>query len=386
MEETNTYTEIYNLKFALTFAKMILFIIIAFLASIVLIEYSRIKDTRMAMSMFTRIAGDYALTASQEVDNLTNNNSFAPANMYNKYEYGEYLNQLGLVVTSNPNDTSLKYAYDILKQDYDRAVSMTLTSDYLDDNLKYTPMSFNLPYISYSVLKSKYKEAMDMMISNYMPNGSPAIFLMDNEKLDVLRDNSGNTHAMCELSFPAVDTYSYNGLSFRAQELDSKTVKAIYGDESYFSSTVLDVLKSLDTEYYKDPRVTYETDASGNEFVDLSATNSSNTHVLIYDISFTSPYYYVTASRILAFGNKNFIFSTGDSFVDTVNSSNGIHCLSDEAVSHYYDNSFKYKIAGQSIDINNTTHKNQLMFCVSYDAGSLIKDIATATFSYTYLS
>ena len=386
MDEPKYLIDIFNLKFAMNFAKMFLFTIVLSIAYLVFAEYTRIQDTCMAMAMFTRIAGNYALTSSQDVDSLTNGSSARDiSDMYNSTEYSNYLNALNEAasVAENPvngSDKSLRYAHNILTQ------SLSVPG-----NSEGTPMSFNLPYLSYNMVNECFNEAMQVMTSGYLCKGTPSI-LMCNGVLESpdgsptynafsFRDNSAlistndlnNEHADKGV-FSYDDGNPDHRMSFRLMKMTPSMQMAIYGSATYLEDNVYKILSELDTHLYEDPRVTA-----------MNAANGGN-YVLVYNIRFTCPYYYITQARLLAFGSNNQGNNgTSNSVVDFINSNNGTYCYK-----RGENGTDKYVF-----DINNPGYHADRRFYKATQPrdGQLcfwLKNsddrYGTADFSYTYLS
>lgn len=391
MNEPKYFLDFFNLKFAIQFAKMFLFIILASLVYLVYAEWVRMQDTQMAMAMFTRIAANYALTSSQDVDELTqaNENEFRRnAIMYNESEYSDFLNKLNSA-SNDTGDRNLTYACSVLN----RAYSLADASN-LDNTLRYTPMSFNVPYLSYDMLIECYRDAMETMVANYNCHGSPSILLCNGN--NNLKDSHGNTHALCDITtFTSYDEYGHSqpfysygshGLGFNVQPMTPVLIRSIYGNEDFYNETVTKVLGSLDPTLYDDPRIIY--DSFGN------ATNENN-YVLVYNLEFNTPYYYITASRLLTFGHvtdtgETVTASNGTSnaVVNTLNGYNGLYCYSrGDNGQPATDNLIYNTSPGHQFYTFAQPRSGQLCFFVEKSSSYGNRGASTsAQFSYTYIS
>ena len=165
-------------KYVTSIAKILLAYMIISLAVIFVFEMSRMRETQETMMMFSRIAGNYALTASQDAGVITASDyvrDYGASKMYSRNEYGIYLEKLKQSADST-GDSSLLFVYNVLYEDYVRACNATY-GEYLDNYLKYTPISFNYPYISKSIIERYYSEALIKMVSNYKCKGRPSAFV-----------------------------------------------------------------------------------------------------------------------------------------------------------------------------------------------------------------
>lgn len=282
------------------FAKVLRTILIVFMLSVataLVVEYSRIRETEKTMVMLARIAGNYALTASQDAGELTGSNrTNAYGNrvrMYNRSEYGSYLDQLDLAsaAAESAGDSTLRFAYEILKADYDRAVAASGGASALDEYLQYTPIAFNLPYISTDMLNDCYEDAMLQMVRNYKCKGTPSVFVADDTLTGSFRTSSG------ELRIVEIDDHSpvYDAgagtIGFNLIELTPELIRSIYGDENYYLDTFEAIFRELDRDLYEELRL-----------ANFDMTSGSTTYIPQYNITFTTPYYYITSSFLFNFG------------------------------------------------------------------------------------
>lgn len=340
------------MKHFVRIAKLLVGTMLILLVSIAIIEYSRLRETQKTMSMFTRIAGNYALTASQGADELIGSNRRAV--MYDKNEYGEYLNRLNDACNALVDDNttkSLRIAYKVLKWDYDRAMSEN--PDNLDSALHYTPLSFNLPYLSYDMTVECYNDAMRTMVREYSCKGRPSIVIAGEGGMS-LTDNTGTV--LPTGSITANGAYNYGGLSFNVVKLDSALIRSIYGNEDYYNNKIVNVFNELETDLFNDYRYTVE--GGGGDM---------NPMIPQYEVSFNTPWYYATESLLLQFGRNASFGGTDSAFVSYVNSSNGSACY------NHNDDGMKWLFG----DKNRRIADGQLLFYA---------ETASANFSYTFLS
>ena len=329
------------MKHFVRIAKMLVGTMLILLASIAIIEYSRLRETQKTMTMFTRIAGNYALTASQGTDELVGSNRRAV--MYDKNEYGEYLNRLNDAcnVMADDNTTkSLRIAYKVLKWDYDRAISEN--PDNLDSELHYTPLSFNLPYLSYDMTVECYNDAMRTMVREYSSKGRPSIVIAGEGGMS-LTDNAGTVLPTGSIS--STGAYAYGGLSFNVVKLDSTLIRSIYGNEDYYNNKIIDVFNELETDLFNDYRYTVEGGGDMNPMIPQ------------YEVSFNTPWYYATESLLLRFGRDASFGGTDSAFVSYDHNDDGMKWLFG--------------------DKNRRIADGQLLFYA---------ETASANFSYTFLS
>lgn len=371
MGDTNYFIDIFNLKFAIKFAKMFLFVMIASLVYLVYAEWMRLQDTQMTMAMYTRIAGNYALTSSQDVDSLTSTDR-SGYTMYEKGEYEAFLSALKKAV-DDFGDPNLVYSYEVLKRSYDLADPSNL-----DGTLRYTPMSFNIPYLSYSMLTQCYNEAMQVMVANYNCHGSPSVLLC-NGKLENL---SNAVQPSCDIKTADSD-YTYGKLNFSVLPLSGDLVRAIYGDEGFFNSKVAEVLGKLDDSLYEDPRVSH----------DSTGYTMSGNRVLAYDISFSTPYYYITGSRLLAFGQvtdtgavRTANNGTPNTVIDTINSYPGLYCFSRGDNGKQQTDEKVYDIHDTTKNFYTSIQPRSGQLCFFVNKSDATSAYGTAHFLYTYLS
>lgn len=282
------------------FVKILRTIVIVFLlliASALVIEYSRIRETEKTMIMLSRIAGNYALTASQDAGELTGdsrvNKLGNQVEMYKRTEYGMYLGQLNMASSAaeSAGDPTLRFAYEILKADFDRAVTVSGGATYLDEYLQYTPIAFNLPYISAEMLEECYEDAMLQMVRDYKCKGTPSAFVAEDTSLGSFRTSHG-TFDIVEINdhTPAYDAGT-NIIGFNLVELTPELIRSIYGNEDYYSDTFEAIFRELDTDMYEELRL-----------INFDAVSGSTTYIPQYNITFTTPYYYITSSFLLNFG------------------------------------------------------------------------------------
>jgi hypothetical protein len=325
--------------------------------SIGIVEYARIKNTRQTMDMFTRIAGNYALTASQGSDDLVDKNLHAT--MYDKTEYRNYLNMLNQAcvdaTAAGYNCKSLEIAYKVLDWDYNRAIS-AMEYGYendMDQYLEFTPLSFNLPYLSSEMTQAAYEYAMTEMVKHYSCKGRPSVFI-DNGS--VRFNTSDGSMTICQLDDNSA-VYNYGDIGFNIVALDDRLIRSIYGNADYYNDKITQVFQKLDASLFEDYRY-------GN------GSYSSDGSIIVipqYNVTFTTPYYYITDSLLLAFGRNASFGGTDSSFVSSINGAKDVYCYnnSDSAFSALYD--------------NDRVRDGQLMM---YMSGGTI---STASFTYEFV-
>lgn len=329
------------MKNFVTITKLLLSYMIITIAVLFVFEYSRMRETQSTMIMFSRIAGNYALSASQDVGRLTNVNRIGRVScMYDKDEYAEYLSSLGQSATDT-GDSSLQFAYELLLMDYNRAVSSAFGSNNLDAYLKYTPMSFNLPYMSKRMLEDCYSEAMLQMVSNYKCNGKPSIFVPTSS-------SHGFNMSNASARVVTIESSGYYGggntLAFDCVPMTKELMRSIYGSEDYYDSKIKNVFSQLDPTMYNDPRfVAFLSGLTSEDF------DSNSVHIPIYRITFNTPYFYITGSSILSFGRPKLFFGTDMTVVSRLISGEDVNAYSDNRVrgnivgSGYYSGAKYYK-------------------------------------------
>ncbi len=281
------------------FTRILKLIIITTVIAIVamgFIEYARIRESQKTMIMFSRIAGNYALTASQDVGELTGDNRHN--GMYDRYEYGVYLSQLDTAASyaETLGDGTLKFASIVLQTDYNNAIGLT-DSQYLDEYLQYTPIAFNLPYISQNMLEECYEDAMLQMVRNYKCNGIPSLFV----------GNDGGNFRISEGDLSVVDISDNspvydNGsdmVGFSLVALDDNLIRSIYGNPDYYRDTFEEIFKNIDRGVYDELRLLNY------------LNNSATTYVPQYNITFSTPWYYVTTVPILCFRPSKMLNTVG---------------------------------------------------------------------------
>lgn len=283
------------------FTSVLQSIVIVALLSIILslvFEYSRIRETEKTMIMFSRIAGNYALTASQDAGELTGDNRVTGAGsrirMYDRVEYDAYLTQLSTAsaAAEAAGDPTLKFAYEILRADYNKAVAVSGGSTHLDEYLQYTPIAFNLPYISTRMLEECYEDAMLQMVRNYKCKGAPSAFVANDNHIGSFRMSTGDFNIVdVDDHTPAYDAGN-SIVGFNLVELTPELVRSIYGNENYYADTFEAIFRELDLEKYEELRL-----------VNFDVTSGTTTYIPQYTITFTSPYYYITSAPIFNFAS-----------------------------------------------------------------------------------
>ena len=342
------------------FVKILRMIVISFLiffVSMFVIEFSRMRESQKTMIMLSRIAGNYALTASQDAGELTRGGR--TARMYDRDEYGYYLEQLGRAATDakNAGDATLSFAYEILKADYDSVAASG--SRYLDAELNYTPIAFNLPYISQSMLEECYNEAMLQMVRNYKCRGIPSLFVA-NDTTGRFRIDSGNLGIVTiDDHSPPYDNGNYM-VGFELVELTGDLIRRIYGDENYYKKTFEDIFSSLDPAMYEELRLAYS-----------NAGPDTTTFIPQYRITFSTPWYYVSSTPILCFRDSPLLTLVGLGNVD-----NRIDSAANTGI--YTRASLRGYSSGEPYYENAFVNEGQLMF----HSDSFV---VTTDFQYTFL-
>lgn len=343
------------------FVKILRMIVISFLiffVSMFVIEYSRMRESQKTMIMLSRIAGNYALTASQDAGELTRGGR--TAGMYARDEYGYYLEQLRIAseAAKAQGDSTLNFAYLILQSDYDRAVTET-GDNYLDEKLNYTPIAFNLPYISQSMLEECYDDAMIQMVRNYKCKGIPSLFVA-NDSSGRFRIDSG------DLSVVTVDDNSPvydNGdriVGFKLVPLDKNLIRSIYGDEDYYKDTFSQIFSSLDPAMYEELRLAF-----------FNIDSDKATYIPQYTITFSTPWYYVSSTPILCFRDSPLL-----TLVGLGNVANRIDSAANTGI--YTRASLRGYSSGEPYYENAFVNEGQLMF----HSDSFV---VTTDFQYTFL-
>lgn len=342
------------------FVKILRMIVISFLiffVSMFVIEFSRMRESQKTMIMLSRIAGNYALTASQDAGELTGNNR--TSGMYARDEYGYYLEQLGKASEDAEalGDSTLNFAYLILKADYDRAVGSG--SYYLDAELNYTPIAFNLPYISQSMLEECYDEAMIQMVRNYKCRGIPSLFVA-NDTTGQFRINSGDLSVVTvNDQSPAYDNGN-NMVGFSLVALDGNLIRSIYGNENYYNDTFSAIFQNLDTDMYEELRLAYFNVGSGN-----------TTYIPQYNITFSTPWYYVSSTPVLCFRDSPLL-----TLVGLGNAENRIQSTTNTGI--YTSTRLSGYSSGDPYYEDAFINEGQLMF-------HLNNFVVTTDFQYTFL-
>lgn len=356
-----------KMKHAVTIAKLFLSYMVISIAVVFAFEISRIRDTQQAMIMFSRIAGNYALTASQDAGYITGTNR--DSIMYDRYEYGEYISMLNSAVAST-SDATLSFATAVLESDYNRACSES-PNDSLDAYLRYTPISFNLPYMSQHMLEECYSEAMVQMVVNYKSKGRPSVFVPASNNYGYNMSYAGGSRIVDIDDGDSNDSY----VKFDVVELNDALITSIYGNKDYYSNSVLEVFKNLDFDMYDDPRIQAYIDAKQSGMVmDIEDTK---TYIPQYNITFTTPYFYITGSSLLQFGRSKLFFGTGGGVANNIHNAEDANVYnSNGAFNNLRDSGYR---VSNPIYSNGIIEEGQLMLHL----GNMC--VAQSTFTYTFL-
>lgn len=370
------------MKHFVNIAKLFTSYIIVTLAVVLIFEASRLRDTRSAMTMFSRIAGNYALTASQDVGRLTNNERIGRVScMYNRDEYKEYIDALGqasIECNGGAGDASLQFIHELLLMDYNRACSEAVGSTNLDPYLKYTPLAFNLPYISKNMLIDCYSEAMIQMVANYKCNGKPSVFVPASSS----NYFNMSSDTPCVVSIEDAGSTGYanetgiygggNTVAFRCVPISDELLTSIYGSTGYYNDNIKNAFSSIDPYLYDDPRFT-----AFIESKNVSDFENSTFYIPMYNIQFTTPYYYITGSSILSFGRQKLFFGTGNAVANAIESSDDLNVYRRERL---YRN-----LRDAGYNVSNPYYGEEMI-----NEGQLMMHMsgmnATSNFEYTFLS
>jgi hypothetical protein len=333
------------------------------------VEIYRLKEATNEMNTYMRIANNYALTATQDISNLSNTSTFANSSnvkttasgeaidMYEVAEYGSYLDALGDASVGN---SFLTAVHVILVDDYNNALSKKAdanggsppsNSSYIDNYLTYTPLSFNLPYISYKAYKSLYLDALGQMVSNSDILGKPAIFLGGSDPEGYLSSN-GQSYSNCSLNTGSggytYEDSSHNKITFYTSALTDADIRRIYGNESGYYEAKSIIANITNDAKYKDIRF----------------MSSSDDIVLpYYNVNVKTNWYYITYSTLLRFTSGDKYMGASDSAFGG-RSANFINSLDSTAVFGTVDS---YKTAKYS---NGEFINGQLMINLHMGSGS----------------
>ena len=363
--------------------KILLFYIIVNIFSVFFVEMSRISSTQEALIMFNRIASNYALTATQDVRNITGSENVGNATGYSTgqtYKIGEYDKYLNVLRNSGCED--LKPIVDLLQIDYDNVVADG-HGDCLDNYLTYTPISFNLPYINKDLLKSEYEYALMQMFTNYKCSGYPSLFVPMSGSNGFNSDEIESPIIIDNNSVSDIDS-ARNDSGFiepSVVEVDANLVREIYGDEDYYSKLASDVFSEIEWELYDDPRMTAlatELRLHPDAVTDVDDL-AMKTHVPVYHITFKTPCWYITKCGILRFGVERFLFGTNDVIANGIRNS--------DRANIYHDDILANNLSGAGLDVdtygNGSIYQNGMV-----DDGQLMIQFrdSVITTTYTFLS
>lgn len=340
--------------------RLIVIVFLIFFFSCFVIEYTRLREAQKTMTMFTRIAGNYALTASQDAGSITGGNIKTAVGtkvpMYTKTEYGNYLVELGSAasIAEANGDTSLKLMTDLLQADYVRACASSPDNS-LDDELNITPITFNMPYLAEAVLEAAYEEAMLKMVQNYKCKGTPGVFVNDTS-MGKYRTDSGSLNCV---EITATGTYNTGGISFDLRQLDDNLIRSIYGNADYYEDTMLNVFKEVAPELYSELRFAF--------VQSQGAGATAYTYIPTYNVTFETPWYYITSTPLLCFEDSPMLDAVGlDNLSSRIDSANNIATVNQIELAGYYDE-----------DLMGLRDGQLMMYIDSGDA--------SATFQYTFL-
>lgn len=294
--------------------KWLLIYMLCLVASVFIAEYSRLKLAQKDIYNFMRIANNYALTATQDASALYDdkkgefNNVFsdiAPYSHYSingMYQYEEYKNfiealEKAAIENEGADSTGfLGMTSKILRTDFERAVrkmeaegNSPRASSTMDAYLTYTPLSFNIPYISYKVYVANYTLSLGKMLEGYNVFGKPAIWI-GNEGSPGLQTTNG-VYSPCRLICDS-GSYSYSDaeghtLTFSITPLNEANAMMIYGNNTYdeFLNKIKEVMNK-----------------SGGKYEDARIFSEGTSHVLYmpyYDVTVDTEWYYVSFSSSL---------------------------------------------------------------------------------------
>ena len=293
---------------------------IMLVVSVFVIELYRMRVAQKDIYNFMRIANNYALTATQDVSDLYDDASGHKVNikssiglnvdgMYEKTEYDNYISALERAASQYEGEDSkgfLTMTSKILRADYVKALDKSEKDNgtvrgnsMLDEYLTYTPLSFNIPYVSYNVYKDCYEHSMAKMIEGYNIFGKPAIWIGEDGSPG-LRNSGSNgstwSYSPCRLDTPTdteahgyftYENYNGNSVTFQITDMTSDNMWMIYGNEEYdrFVGSLMEIMTKSNSKY-EDARFFTEGD-------------NQNFYMPCYDIKVDTEWYYISFSSVL---------------------------------------------------------------------------------------
>lgn len=291
------------------------------LASVFIIEMYRLQESALVLQTNAVIASNYALTASQDVSRLTNDNR--KTEMYNSIEYKSYLDSMKDVILAT-DDMYLKIVHAILEEDYKKVKE---ANGDLDRDLRYTPLSFNLPYVSSGMLTECYTTAMKVMCEGTTVGGTSVVYL-DPNNLISSNTSIANISYATDVGDGAVGKYSGGSgspdISYKYTRMTPEIVRSIYGSEDYFMNVMQGVLRETDESKYQDLRQY------------LAGSSIEDYYVPQYTITFKTDWAYITGSPVL---NFNIDMSMQDKLTGlkpAINRTEGGFCY-DPTITNYMD-------------------------------------------------
>ena len=324
--------------------KWIAIFFIMLLVSVFVVEIYRIKDATNTMYTYMKLANNYALTASQDISNLNDLESSdvkttaggTVIDMYEVTEYKNFLIALENAAYAHGGNEFLTSVHGVLKADYDRAVeeyksskgSPPAGSAYIDSYLQYTPLSFNIPYISYNAYVKLYSDSLGEMVGDYTTLGKPAIFIGKEDEPALTSDEVGLVSYKPNMLFTNVEGDSYNKVTtdnvygyadshnhttyFKVSNMTTADIKRIYGNENSYQEACNLLAEITKSAKYHDIR--------------FSSNLNSDMKLIYYDVNVKTDWYYITHSNVLRFfdGDKALGLDAGFTSTEFLNSLRGV--------------------------------------------------------------
>lgn len=363
-------------------------LVVISIVSIFFTEYFSMREATLDMRCYMNIAADYAMTAVQDSsDNATIKESNGiNKESYKSKEYYEYINTLksqgmntycGICGELMYRDLASTPTFNTKDLDSQYIINKDVTSE-----VKYTPLSLNLPYISAEQLIDEYNYALSEMVyasndgsgdgasktkivlantnmigdytpldNNFIVSGTmkSALGYIPNDVRNALPTDYVS-------SFDTGSIASKNGsfalIGMKVNTLSENLIRELYGNTDFLESTI-NILQNLNSAKYSDIRFK-STDGK------IAVTN-----IPVYTISFYTDWYYVTQNLSLKIPVENMdedtLFWNSSEYKTNTDD---IDAINDNSITVYHADSSIRK--GYTIDASKelAIQEGQLMFKV----------------------